>query len=129
MQEIPLSIIAVLVVTSVQATLPAAEVHAGSRLTLSASSGKAPLAVSVTGPAELLSLGKGTYQKWTGCGFDVDWGDHAPSVTTLPSCAGYLKHTYTAPGTYTVAARIWHAAPDDSHITDWTDSIRVVMRF
>ncbi len=98
----------------------------GDHLKLSSSAGKAPLNVRITGPARLLALGRGSSQKWTGCGYDVFWGDgpesRSPAVRVGSDCAEGFRHTYREPGSYTLKARIWHPGPDDATKVDWSDT-------
>jgi hypothetical protein len=100
---------------------------ASEALDLSAFSGKAPLLVRVTGPANLAGLEKNHFSKWVGCGFYVDWGEGAGLEVGEHDCAKALQHTFKKPGTYKVRARTFHPAPDDSHITDWTGEATVVV--
>ena len=95
-------------------------------LKFSSSSGKAPLTVRITGPVRLLALGHGSSQKWTGCGYDVFWGDgpesRSPEVRMGSDCAEGFRHTYREPGSYALKARIWHPGPDDATKVDWSET-------
>lgn len=104
--------------------------YAMEKLTLSKTSGKAPLIVKITGPARLMKHAKNKFNKWVGCSFTVSWGDESakeePKDFNKP-CSAYLEHTYTKPGTYTVSALTFHANPDDSHTKDWSGSATIVV--
>ncbi len=93
------------------------------RLTISVNSGMAPLQVQITGPYTLIADGKNTYNKWVGCGYNIDWGD--ASQEFQQDCSVGFIHTYKSPGTYTIKANTFHPAPDDSHVVDWTGTTTV----
>lgn len=86
---------------------------------------KTPRSARITGPKRLTDLGKGTYSKWVGCSYSIDWGDgtFSPSGPAGADCALGLSHTYRASGSYRIRAKTFHPAPDDHHIDDWSDSI------
>lgn len=91
-------------------------------LRLSAHSGEAPLMVTVTGPVTLLSNKDNAWNGWTGCGFNIDWGDGTSGEL---GCATAFTHIYKNGGTFLVKASTFHASPVDSPITDWTGSAEV----
>lgn len=100
------------------------------KLKLSKTSGKAPLAVKITGPARLMKHSKNKYNKWVGCSFKINWGDEQdvemPKDFNKP-CSAYLEHIFTRPGTYTVTAHTIQANPDDSQTTDWHGTATIIV--
>lgn len=92
---------------------------------LQAAADSSPRSARITGPKRLTDLGKGTYSKWVGCSYSIDWGDgsFSPSGPVGADCALGLSHTYRTSGTYQIRAKTFHAAPDDHHIDDWSDVI------
>ena len=81
----------------------------------------------ITGPTRLTDLGKGTYSKWVGCSYGIEWGDgsFSPSGPVGSDCSLGLSHTYRVGGTYRIRAKTFHPAPDDHHIDDWSDAITI----
>jgi hypothetical protein len=84
-----------------------------------------PRSVRVTGPKRLTDLGNGTYSKWVGCSYSIDWADGtiSPSGPVGANCAAGLAHTYKTSGEYRIRAKTFHPAPDDHHIDDWSDAV------
>src|SRR6185437_8444481 len=97
---------------------------AADRNALQVTADSSPRSARITGPKRLTDLGKGTYSKWVGCSYSIDWGDgsFSPSGPVGADCALGLSHTYRTSGTYQIRAKTFHAAPDDHHIDDWSGS-------
>lgn len=97
---------------------------------LSVVAGSTPRSVRITGPKNLIDLGKGQYSKWVGCSYSVEWGDGSisPAGPIGADCSRGLSHTYASAGTYRIVAKTFHPAPDDSHIVDWTGDARFVVK-
>lgn len=93
------------------------------RNALKVTADSSPHSVRIIGPKRLTDLGKGTYSKWVGCSYSIEWGDgtFSPSGPVGADCAGGLAHTYKTSGTYRIRAKTFHPAPDDHHIDDWSD--------
>jgi PKD repeat protein len=98
-------------------------------LQLSVTSGTAPLTVRITGPKNVTDLGRGTWQKWTGCGFNVTWSDDGPEPPNpRRECARMLEHVYSKPGVYRVKVETLAVNPDDSQRVDWTGTATITAR-
>jgi hypothetical protein len=98
-------------------------------LQLSATNGKPPMTVRVTGPKQLLEKANGRFSKEGGCGYTIDWAD-LPGVTwprgpVGEDCAEGMQHTYVQEGIYTVNAAIYHPGPAGAPVTDWKGSIEM----
>jgi len=75
------------------------------KLEVNAESGKAPLTVKITGPAQVAELRKNVHAKYVNCGFSVQWGDldtFPARLTHGASCSGGFEHTYRKPGFYKI---------------------------
>lgn len=97
---------------------------------LQAIAGDAPHSVRIIAPRRLTDLGKGTYSKWVGCSYSIEWGDGSfvPSGPVGADCAPGLSHAYSKTGTYQIRAKTFHPAPDDHHIDDWSDSVTFTVK-
>lgn len=86
---------------------------------------ESPRSARITGPKRLTDLGKGTYSKWVGCSYGIEWGDgsFSPSGPAGSDCALGLSHNYRTAGIYRIRAKIFHPAPDDHLIDDWSDLV------
>ena len=98
---------------------------AGDRSDLQVTAASSPHSVRITGPRRLTDLGNGTYSKWVGCSYSIEWGDgsFSPSGPVGIDCATGLSHTYRTSGTYRLRAKTFHPAADDHHLDDWSDAI------
>lgn len=70
-------------------------------VSLSVTSGKAPLEVQITGPAELVKRFAEPYNRWTGCGYNINWGEK-DNLPVSNDCKDRLKHTFKSPGSYKI---------------------------
>ena len=118
--------------------------HAADELQLSATSGAAPLGVSILGPPRVLlkiALCKRVLHGWFGPGgngLGVDWGDGSDPVRAGrsaaaegdgASCAGaQRRHVYAAPGTYHLKVQDWHPGPTDAVVVDWLGEAVVMVK-
>ncbi len=90
---------------------------------LSVNKGRAPLTVSLSGPAVLLEKAKACQRIWGGMGFSIDWGDGSPRGGRVnENCTEQLKHTYTVPGRYSVQVSVFHPGPNDAPVYDYQGS-------
>lgn len=93
---------------------------------------------TITGPAPVLekiescTVSVGWYGPG-GNGLYVEWGDGRTSPTFVADREGEScryessTHTYERPGAYTVIVTLWHPGPADEPITDWEDSVVVIV--
>src|SRR5581483_4767518 len=97
---------------------------AADRNALQVTADSSPHSVRITGPKRLTDLGKGTYSKWVGCSYSIEWGDGSTSPHGPVGASGTvgLAHTYRSSGTYHIRAKTFHPAPDDHHVDDWSDT-------
>jgi hypothetical protein len=100
------------------------------RTELSVVTGDTSRSVRVAGPKNLTDLGKGKSSKWVGCSYSIQWGDGSwsPAGPIGADCGQGLLHTYKDAGTYSIVAKTFHPAPDDSHIDDWVGEARFVVK-
>ena len=92
------------------------------KVEVSVESGKAPLTVHITGPANINALKTNTYEKFTNCGFSVQWGDSETFPGLLKrgaSCAGGFAHTYAKPGLYKIVFLITETTPSGQRQVVW----------
>jgi hypothetical protein len=97
---------------------------------LSLVAGDTSRSVRITGPKNLTDLGKRKYSKWEGCSYSIQWGDGSgsPAGPIGADCGQGLSHAYRDAGTYRIVAKTFHPAPNDSHIDDWVDEARFVVK-
>ncbi len=84
--------------------------------------GKAPLTVQITGPANVIGLKTNTYEKFTNCGFSIQWGDGENFPGLLKrgaTCAGGFEHIYAKPGLYKIVFLITETTPSDQRQVVW----------
>lgn len=61
----------------------------------------------------------------SGNGLTINWGDGTSAPSNVQSRVGesctqeVTSHTYAAPGTYTIQAKLWHPGPTDKEVIDW----------
>lgn len=95
-------------------------------LHLSATSGKVPFTITITGPQEFLSIAQ-KYRggRHMGQPYVIYWGDGKESPNWDEKFDG--SHTYTVPGTYTIRASLlrWH--PNDSTSSKWLATEQVTV--
>lgn len=94
------------------------------KLVVSADLGKAPFTLAITGPAPVIGQKGNSYDKYSNCGFSVQWGDGESFPKGLKrgdSCAGGFQHVYQKPGLYKVIFLLTE--------TSTADESRVVRKF
>lgn len=117
---------------------PATTTPSTSSLSVSPTSGKAPLTVSINGPTNVLTKISGCVYSigffgFSGNGLSVDWGDGTESPSNIESKRGQScsdevrRHTYATSGTYTIKVQLWHPGPTDQPIKDWEGSATVTV--
>jgi hypothetical protein len=99
-----------------------------SEITLAGAASGAGLEVTLTGPARVAALGRGTWNRMGGCGFQIDWGDGSSvALGAGVECRTFLRHVYTKAGSYKVAVSTYRILPTDARETDWKGEATVVV--